>query len=69
MTAGRYGERILVDEQRAAAEQLLAVLLTAAEHRWVTLEDFDAVVDLPCSAVRLAPQEALHVGVPSPRRP
>jgi hypothetical protein len=26
---------------------LLAVLLTAAEHHGVTLEDYDAVVDLP----------------------
>ncbi|MGY0071916.1 hypothetical protein ACWZEH_35325 (plasmid) [Streptomyces sp. QTS137] len=41
-----YGDPVTPAE-RAAAEQLLAVLLAAAEQHGVTLEDFDAVVDLP----------------------
>lgn len=42
----RYGDPI-TDEQRAAAEALLADLLAAAERHGVTLADFDWTVDLP----------------------
>lgn len=42
----RYGDPVTA-EQRAAAEQLLASLLTAAEQHGVTLDDFDWTIDLP----------------------
>ncbi|CAL9618814.1 hypothetical protein SUDANB58_05786 (plasmid) [Streptomyces sp. enrichment culture] len=42
----RYGDPV-TGEQRAAAEQLLTALLAATEQHEVTLEDLDAVVNLP----------------------
>jgi hypothetical protein len=41
----------LTEEQRAAAEQLLADMLAAAGRHRVTLADFDWVADLPGACV------------------
>ena len=51
----RHGDPV-TDEQRAAAEALLADLLEAAARHGVTLDDFDRTVDLPggCLDVILA---------------
>lgn len=42
----RHGDPV-TDEQRAAAEQLLAAMLAGAEQHGVTLDDFDWTIDLP----------------------
>lgn len=50
----------LSDDERAAAEQLLADMLAAAGRHGVTLTDFDWTVDLPggCVDVILARRRA-----------
>lgn len=50
----------LTGEQAAAAEQLLADMLTAAGHHGVTLDDFDWTIDLPGGCVDVILAKSRH---------
>lgn len=55
----RAGEPITA-EQRAAAEQLLAAMLSGAEQHGATLDDFDWVADLPGTCLDVIRRKTSH---------